>query len=116
MKPNPHFPTVADIPNYKPPGPPSAEALALAVLLSGHTHCQTALRSQGADSSFRNRHVCEGCLGDAATIEKELKLKERNALEEAAKAVVVEWEGRTMQTTLRLAESVSDLREALKAL
>lgn len=91
---------------------PSAEALALAVLLSGHTHCQLAVAGMEGISVA----VCEGCLGDAATIEKELKLKERNALEEAAKAVVVEWEGRTMQTTLRLAESVSDLREALKAL
>ena len=55
---------------------PSAEALSLAVKLSGHTFCQTMWnkREHGGTAG-----VCDGCLGDAATIDRELKLPERNA-------------------------------------
>lgn len=48
---------------------PSAEALALAVKLSGHegTQCKYGAR------------ICEGCIADARTIDRELQLPARNA-------------------------------------
>lgn len=62
----------------------SAEAIALAVKLSGHTHCQSAHYLRTAPPSYPPKpgkyfEICDGCLGDAATIDRELKLPERNA-------------------------------------
>lgn len=55
---------------------PSAEALSLAVKLSGHTVCIARhVRGQTGPSE----PPCNLCLGDAATIDRELQLPQRNA-------------------------------------
>lgn len=57
---------------------PSAEAIALAVKLSGHTQCERALThpaNEAQDVDF----PCGGCLGDARTIDEALQLPARNA-------------------------------------
>lgn len=85
---------------------PSADALRLAVKLSGHegTQCKYGAR------------ICEGCIADAQTIERELKLRECDSLKAAAFTVVTEWDRREMETPMRFAEAISSLREALKAI
>ena len=64
---------------------PSAEAVALAVRLSGHTRCQ---RLFGLRLNTVHVQPCNGCLGDAATIDRELRLPERNAALLLAQGVI----------------------------
>jgi len=64
---------------------PTADAIALAVKLSGHTHCQL-------ECGRPSLAVCEACLGDAATIDRELQLPQRNAALLLAQGVVDAYE------------------------
>jgi hypothetical protein len=66
---------------------PSAEAIALAVQLSGHTHCQQRRIIQ-RDDPCGPTGVCDGCLGDARTIDEYLRLPQRNVVLMAAQGVV----------------------------
>ena len=86
---------------------PSADALRLAVLLSGHTHCQSAVAFP--DNPYRK--VCDGCLGDAATIDRELKLKERNDVIHALRCIM---DLGDMKHDIITAKNIA--REALKVL
>ena len=80
---------------------PSADALRLAVLLSGHegTQCKYGAR------------VCEGCIADARIIDRELKLPQRNAALLLAQAIC---DGRDRREDIL--GLVDLLREALKVL
>ena len=60
---------------------PTPEAIALAVKLSGHIMCQRYPSSQCIAP-------CGGCLADAETIDRELKLPQCNAALLLAQAVV----------------------------
>lgn len=78
---------------------PTADAIALAVKLSGHTPCGSSLRAGG--------YVCEGCLGDAATIDRELLLPQKHVALMAAQAVADLCSGEDYYAV------VEELREAL---
>ncbi len=60
---------------------PTADAIRLAVKLSGHTQCQRIWHNYESESP------CDGCMGDAATIDRELLLPEKHAALFAAQAV-----------------------------
>lgn len=67
---------------------PSAEALKLAVLLSGHQHCHRIVHMAATPS----HEVCDGCLGDARTIDDALQLPARTAALLCAQGVVDAWD------------------------
>lgn len=56
-----------------PPNPPTDAALKLATQLAGHISCQNY-----ASGKWQGE-VCAGCLGDASTIDTELRLPEKHA-------------------------------------
>jgi len=85
---------------------PSQEAVALAVLLSGHTRCAKAVVMD-----IEHVRPCELCLGDAATIDRELKLKERNEVIEKARLLTQAFTSYQWKMT-----EVEHLLEALKAI
>lgn len=91
--------------------PPSADAIRVAVLLSGHTHCQKAWVTD-CDSS----NVCDGCVGDAQVIDRELALPERNAallLAQGTADCAKRIDRETACGLDALLEQIDELREAL---
>lgn len=86
---------------------PTAEALRLAVLLSGHTHCQHELG--------RAMPVCDGCAGDARIIDCELQLPQRNAALLLLQGLIDEWQrrGDDNDPSHWTDGYIDDLREAL---
>lgn len=90
--------------------PPSAEALSLAVKLSCHTHCQLA--SQGKFDDWGGYPVtpCDGCLGDARTIDEHLQLPQRNAALLLAQGAVETYQSASYYVEGNIMEQ---LREAL---
>ena len=86
---------------------PSAEALALAVKLSGHdgTQCKYGAR------------ICEGCIADARTIDRELALPAKNAALLLAQALIDEAdsyaEDKKRHAYLISLQIIDELREAL---
>lgn len=91
--------------NMTQPKQPSAEALALAVRLSGHTHCQCTT-------------PCEGCIADAQTIDRELALPQRNAALLLAQQVcdADTYEGDIGSAFANFKDLVYQLRDALAAI
>ena len=97
---------------------PSAEAIALAVKLSGHTHCQKAVTFPKMSANV-NRTVCDGCLGDAAAIDHELQLPQRNAALLCAQGVVdAEYADSATAAfkKMNVNTAIDQLREALAAI
>lgn len=90
---------------------PSAEALSLAVKLSGHTVCIARhVRGQTGPSE----PPCNLCLGDATTIDRELQLPQRNAALLLAEAVC-EVDAESNNTVpLVVADTIDQLRDALQ--
>ncbi len=92
---------------------PSAEAIALAVKLSGHTHCFAALRH--VPIGGQDWRVCNGCLGDAATIDRELQLPARNAALLLAQSAVDTYESASWYADKTSMELLRDALAAIKA-
>lgn len=95
---------------------PSAEALALAVRLSGHGSCAYVLNpTHGLNPG---QGVCDGCLGDAATIDRELALPQRNAALLLAQQVcdADTYEGDIGSAFANFKDLVYQLRDALAAI
>ena len=92
---------------------PSAEAIALAVKLSGHTSCAHALQGQLKDDQGSAMPPCDGCLGDAQTIDAELDLPARNAALLLAQTVADEAENDINLPICDTKSAIDELREAL---
>ena len=72
---------------------PSADALKLAVKMSGHAGCESAHYLRTAPPSYPPKRgeyfrICEGCIADAELIDRELALPQRNAALRCAQGVV----------------------------
>jgi len=65
---------------------PTADAIRLAVKLSGHGACEQCFSDY--PPGYIEGLPCAGCLGDAATIDRELLLPEKHVALMAAQAVV----------------------------
>ena len=78
---------------------PSAEAIALAVSLSGHTICR--------------KHPCELCRGDAEHIDRELCLPQRNAALLLAQGVVDSVREDGIEDNNDMLDQLAQLRDAL---
>lgn len=83
---------------------PTADAIRLAVKLSGHTACERWWIAE-----YDSSGVCAGCLGDAATIDRELLLPQKHAALLLAQGVV----DAEFRDTLTLIGAIDELREAL---
>jgi len=88
---------------------PTADAIRLAVKLSGHSHCQHVVALHYTPGALRDLGdiPCPGCLGDAATIDRELLLPEKHRALMAAQAVADLCSGEDYYAV------VEELREAL---
>jgi hypothetical protein len=91
------------------PNTPTADAIRLAVKLSGHMTCQKAAELWTPQMRM---FVCELCLGDAATIDRELLLPEKHAALLLAQGVVDEY-GKRYPV---FGHAFDELRESLKAI
>ncbi len=87
---------------------PTADAIRLAVKLSGHTGCCLALQ--------RNESACDGCLADAATIDRELLLPEKNAALFLAQGAVDASKPMRFGNANVPQSAIDELREALAKL
>ena len=92
---------------------PSAEALSLAVKLSGHTHCQRTLTDLDSLRLPLRTTPCDGCLSDAAMIDRELQLPQRNVALLLAQAAVETYESSNGYADGNIMEQ---LRESLAAI
>ena len=90
---------------------PTADAIRLAVKLSGHTHCQRALLAEPHPTS-----VCAGCLGDAATIDRELLLPQKHTALFAAQAVIDASLTLNGTRLIDVFEAIRELSQSLKAI
>lgn len=89
---------------------PSAEALALAVKLSCHAHCNLMWNKREHRGTAG---ICDCCLDDAATIDCDLQLPQRNAALLLARALVEEYDNGTTNWDMTPLDA---LREALAAI
>ena len=113
---------------------PTADAIALAVKLSGHTQCERALkhgayRSEVATAMLQDEdyealanevskpnRVCAGCLGDAATIDRELLLPQKHTALFAAQAVIDASLTLNGTRLIDVFEAIRELSQSLKAI
>jgi hypothetical protein len=85
---------------------PSADAIRLAVNLSGHNSCEVLLRRCG-------RTPCEACLADAATIDRELLLPEKHAALLLAQGVIDARDSHDPNWYANTEQAIDQLRDAL---
>ena len=94
---------------------PTADAIRLAVKLSGHTSCELAFRkgSRALAPEIPELDICDGCLGDAATIDRELLLPQKHCALMAAQAVVDARNGHSAAWYENTMTAIDELGDAL---